>query len=70
MAIGGDKKMNRFIEFERHLEQQLVLERWAVDRCIRDIDIPDFTDHLIHHGFVANYEHIDLIYRGWDRDRS
>lgn len=57
--------MTTFIDFEIHLEQQLILEQWAVDRCVRDIDIPDFTDHLRYHGFVADYDHIDLIYRDW-----
>jgi len=57
--------MTTFTEFEIHLEQQLLLEQWALSRNIKGIDIPDFTDHLRYHGFVVDYNEIDLIYRDW-----
>lgn len=57
--------MTRFIDFEIHLKQQLILEQWAVNRGIKGIDIPDFTDYLTHHDFVVDYNEIDLIYKEW-----
>lgn len=56
--------MATFVEFCLHLEQQLVLEQWALTRKL-EISIPDFTDYLRLrlNGLVSDYKQIDQIYQ-------
>ena len=55
--------MSRFIEFERHFEQHLIVEKWSKNRGYFIEDAPDFVDYLTRFGgSITNYRELDFYY--------
>jgi hypothetical protein len=54
------------INYDQHLQQQLVVEQWFQGRTLPSIDLCDFTDHVYTDDrLVTDYAELDTLYERW-----
>lgn len=54
------------LDFEQHLQQQLIVEQWFKVRKLPIVDLCDFTDYVYtDDGLITDYTLLDSIFEKW-----
>lgn len=54
------------IDYDHHLDQQLVIEQWFKGRTLPYIDLCDFTDYVYTSDkLITDYTELDALYERW-----